>query len=1060
MTASADSIGLAGSIRLLLRYAAPKRRAFCVVVLLSLLDAALSAQISLSFKFLIDGAITQRSGKVLALIMIGLSVSIVVVGAAGIWRDRLYGRAAGELSSGMRTRMFRHIQKLSANFYSRMPPADIVSRFSNDLTEVEAAFMSAVPYAILPALDILLSIVLIFMLDWRLAIPALAAFPVAMAGPRWLSSKTSTASYECKKHEAQIVANIQENVSAQALVRAFNLEEFARLYFDTHNRALEKIASRLGYLTLLMERSATFATQLLHVAVLGIGGYLTFRGEMTIGTLAAFQALFGTLAESLGYIAEYMPEIVRASGGMIRIEEILGEKPMVVDKEDTVQLRSFGGAIEFQNVGFGYDANHRNLDGLSLKITHGTSVALVGKSGSGKSTVLSLLMRFYDPVDGAVRIDGLDLRTVSQESLRSKMSMVFQENVLFNATIRENIRMAKPQATDEEIEQAAQKAGLHEFIGNLPDAYDTVLAAGDGRFPAGQRQRVAIARALLREPEILILDDATSALDSGSEAQINETIRHAAQGRTVISATHRLASVIGADRIFLLDKGAVVEEGTHVELLDRDALYAGMWKRQSGFLVSSDGIQAQATPEWLRGVPVLSQIDEATLAKLSTMFTTERYSKGDFIIHEGAIGDKFYILVRGIVEVLKSTPQGFQRLKLLQDGDHFGETSMIMNAPRNASIRALAECTLLVLDRERFLALMERVPTLRWKLREEALIKAFQTEAEAAEALPETAEGKKTARALRHDLFNLINQISGYCEMAAEDLQDGGHSEEAGLARRVHAQAEQVRAGIERAIPAQETITGDRLEVLRGQIHDPLLRLQEAASALQAATAGSNFIQLHQDVAKIVAACQRMGGIISGSAPDSSLEVQGPSVEDAEVIPFQTVEPPETGRKWHLLVVDDNDFGRSLLCRKLERQGYRASGAASGAQALKMIQESEFDLVLLDVMMPDLDGYAVLDRLKQMGRLDRLPVIMTTALDDIKSLTKCLDMGAEDYLTKPYNPLLLRSRLALALERKRARDKDGRAVEQMRAALSEMEERCRSLEARVAANETGEVPPG
>ena len=347
-----------------------------------------------------------------------------------------------------------------------MQSADIVSRFSNDLTEVEGAFVSAIPYAILPVLDILLSIVLIFMLDWRLAIPALAAFPIAMAGPKWLSSRTSVASYERKRHEAQIVANIQENVSANALVRAFNLEKFAQINFDSHNRALEIIVSRLGYLTLLMERSVSFATQLLHVAVLGVGGWLAFRGEMSIGTLAAFQALFGTLAESLGYIAEFLPEIVRASGGMIRIEELLAEKPMVVDRDDTVELPDFRDSIEFQNVALSYDDSQKHLDGLNLKIMRGTSVGLVGSSGSGKSTVMNLLMRFYDPTNGEVAIDGHNLRTVSQESLRSKLSIVFQENIVFNATIRENIGWRGPRP-DQDIEQVAQKAGLHEFIGGL-----------------------------------------------------------------------------------------------------------------------------------------------------------------------------------------------------------------------------------------------------------------------------------------------------------------------------------------------------------------------------------------------------------------------------------------------------------------------------------------------------------------------------------------------------------------------------------------------------------------
>jgi ATP-binding cassette, subfamily B, bacterial len=877
-------IGMAGSLRLLAGYLAPRRRAFQAIVAASLLDAALGAQISLSFKYLIDDAIGQRNGYALGLITIALGISVVVVTAAGVWRDRLYARTGAELAGDLRSRMFRHIQGLSASFHSRSQPADMVARFAADLTEIEEVFMSAVQYGILPGLDVLTSLALIFALDWRLALPAVLAFLLATIGPRWLAPRTSAAAYQVKRMHAQLSANVQENLEAHALVRAFGVEGRRRLYFTVRNRALEHAACTLGFLTQLMERSAGVTTQLLQVAVLGAGGYLAFRGQMSIGTFAAFQSLFTRLADSLGCLAEYLPDVVRATGGLMRIQELFAERPQVADALNASTLPPLQESIEFRNVTFGYSPDQRSLDGLSLRIPRGASAALVGPSGSGKSTILMLLMRFYDPLSGEVLIDGHDLRSVTQESLRRNMSIVFQDNFLFSSTIRENILLARPDAAAAEVEESARQAEIHEFIASLPDRYDTVTGASGVRLSGGQRQRLGIARALLRDPEILLLDEVTSALDCANEALINETIDRISRERTVVSVTHRLAAATRCDRIFYIEKGQVMEQGSHAELLARDGKYAGMWKKQSGFVPSADGESVFVTPERLRETPILSTLDDSILADLSRAFTTERYPRDQFVFYEGDVGDRFYILVRGTVEVLKTQPDGkLQRLAVLQDGDHFGDTALILNAPRNASVRTLADCTLLVLSRARFLTLMERVPTLRWQLREEAAIADFRT----------------------------------------QPREDG--SETAG-------------------------------------------------------TAGTD----------------------SG----------------------------------HILVVDDNAAGRDLLCGRLQREGYRVSAAAGGTEALELIHSAGIDLVLLEVIMPGLDGYAVLERLKEGHWLNNLPVIMMTAMDDMQGMARCIELGAEGFITKPFDPKLLRARLTASIAKKRARN----------ATVAQLQEKIRTLE--------------
>ncbi len=697
------------SLRKLLGYLGPQRGRMALVVLASLLDMGLNAQLSVSFKYLIDKAIGEKNERILGLIVLSLAVSVVVVSLAGVWRDRQYSRIVGNLAADLRHRMFEHMQRLSLGYYSRTQAGEILSRFSGDLASVEATVLNGVPWGILPLLDILLSTILIFLLDWRLALVALVSFPLALAGPRLLSGRTASAAVDRRQEEAGLVSAVQENVAAQALVKAFGLERMALSKFEQQNGRLRGASSRLGFLMLVMERSAGFSTQILQVAVMGAGGYLVFRGQMTVGTFAAFQSLFVTLANSIGYVAQYLPQLSQAGGSMLRIEELLSEAPQVEDAGTALNLPVMRRGIELRDVTFSYNGQRKNLDGVSLRIPRGSSVAFVGPSGSGKSTILSLVMRFYDPAKGSVSIDGFDLKQVTQESLRAQTAVVFQENFLFETSIRENIRTARPSATDAEIETAARAAGIHDVISALPEGYDTSAGQGGKRFSGGQRQRLAIARALVRNPEILVLDEATSALDGASETLINETIARASAGRTVLSVTHRLGPVTTMDRIFFLDGGRVLEEGTHAELLARNGGYARLWQKQSGFVVTPAGDRAQVTPARLRDIAILSAVEEQTLAEIARSFLTELFPAGRTIVHEGDIGDKFYILVRGTVEVLKAGA----RVAVLDDGDYFGEMALLTDARRNASVRTIAECTCLVLAREHFHALMERAPNLR-----------------------------------------------------------------------------------------------------------------------------------------------------------------------------------------------------------------------------------------------------------------------------------------------------------------------------------------------------------
>jgi ATP-binding cassette subfamily B protein len=698
-------------VRLIIASFAKYKKQTSLLLLALLVELAYETFMPLSFKFIVDLAIIPHHYSLLVFILCLMVFLALASVAIGIYRDRMFAGLGTKIVTNFYKMMYDKLQHLSTDFYHRVKGGDIVSRFNNDLISIDT-FIMLVPYAILSIFGLILNIGVLFVLQWKLALLALVGLPLCLIGPKLFGPKAYDASYKLKDEQANLATAVQENVSAQPVVKAFGLQNLLIGRFNDRMSNYSRISTQSNFSNFLIDRTTNMGTMILNLMTICTGSMLAFFGHLSIGSLLAFSAILLNLSYLVAAITWLAPQFLQASAGMQRVRELLEEQPSVADEEPAGVLSHFQHEIEFRNVTFAYTPEQRSLNGVSLTIPKGTYAAFVGASGSGKSTVINLLMRFYDPQEGMVLYDGMNIRQVTQHSLRSQIGIVFQESFLFHSTIRENILFGKPEASNEEVIAAARAAEIHDFIMSLPDGYDTDVGERGGRLSGGQRQRVAIARAIIRDPAILILDEATSALDPATEAAINMTLKRITAMRTVVSVTHRLASAEHADCIYVLHKGEIAEQGTHQQLMNiQDGHYKQSLQKQTGFQISGDGYHAEVRAERLKMFPIFSEMDADFLEGISHFFATEAYAKDRTIIHEGDPGDKFYVIVRGKVEVLKVDANGINhRVAVLSDGDFFGELALLHNIPRTATIHTLTPVVFITLQRDFFQSLINQAP--------------------------------------------------------------------------------------------------------------------------------------------------------------------------------------------------------------------------------------------------------------------------------------------------------------------------------------------------------------
>jgi len=535
----------------------------------------------LSLKYLIDDALGEEDFQALYKILGVLAVAGIFTSVVAVWYERWDARLAACIISDVRKRLFEHVQDLPAAYFGRTKRGEILSRFSVDLSAFEGSVKTFANSAALPFLELIAGIILMVFLNWQLAAVALLVFPITLIGPRILTPKAVQANYEQKLNESALLGMVQENVAAQAVIKAFSLQRRMFGFFSFRNDETRNKIASAAFLSTMVERTVTISVLMLHLVVLAIGAYLATKGQITIGTFVTFESAFWEVSYNIAHVMHFVPVSISSAAAIRHMQELLDEPTRGADRPGAPDLPRITHDITFDRVTFQYEGSETPvLDNLSLKLDVGKSIAIVGPSGSGKSTLLNLILRLYVPDEGRVAIDGVDVRRVTLDSLRRSMAVVFQENMLFNMSIRENIRLGKEGATDAEVEEAAKKAEIHRYIMSLPQKYDTPVGERGDTLSGGQRQRIAIARAIIRNPSVLLLDEATSALDQTTEAAINRTLLKVAKGRTMIWSTHRLTSVVEMDEIIVISGGRAIERGSHAELLAKNGTYRKLWNDQ------------------------------------------------------------------------------------------------------------------------------------------------------------------------------------------------------------------------------------------------------------------------------------------------------------------------------------------------------------------------------------------------------------------------------------------------------------------------------------------------
>jgi ATP-binding cassette subfamily B protein len=530
----------------------------------------------LMVKNAVDRGVLQRDhGALLVWLGFLLAVGLLEM-TAGAIRHVYAIRNRSRSDARVRDAIFAHALRLDASYHDRVGPGELMSRASSDSEHV-ARMMDSIGHTIGYVLTVVAVAIVLLVIDWQLALLVLIPLPlISLAG--WVYSRRYHARTERLQESWGAAATlVEETIAGIRVVKGIGAGRPLAGEFRERSRAIVDRAIDIAKLDAVFMPTVEFLPLLGLLGVFWLGGRRVIAGDLTIGSFLAFNAYIAYLVWPLRVLGQRVTTLQKAVGASARIMEVLEAEPQLVEPRHPIKLEQpVRGDVRLAGVRFGHEDGHSVLDGLDLHVAPGESLALVGPTGSGKSTIAGLLARLYDPDDGAVLLDGHNVRDLRLSDVRHAVALVFEETFLFTDTVKENIRFARPDASDEDVERAARLAGAAGFIPDLPDGYDTVLGERGFSLSGGQRQRVAIARAILADPAVLVLDDATSAVDATKEHEIRSALRTVMEGRTTLVIAHRPATIALADRVALLDGGRIVEQGTHGDLLRGSARYRAL----------------------------------------------------------------------------------------------------------------------------------------------------------------------------------------------------------------------------------------------------------------------------------------------------------------------------------------------------------------------------------------------------------------------------------------------------------------------------------------------------
>jgi len=590
-----------GTVKRIFSFAKPYQVSIYVYLATVVVDAALIVATPLLLKKLIDDGVIPKDSSVVTQLAFFVAL-IAVADAAFNMLGRYFSSRIGEgLIYDLRSLVFAHVQKQSIAFFTRTQTGALISRINSDVIGAQQAFTSTLSGLVSNVVSLLLVGITMLILSWQITIFSLLMLPLFLIPTKWVGRRLQSLTRESFTLNSEMSSTMTErfNVSGAMLVSLYGQPLREEAGFRVRARRVADIGIKTAMLNRLFFIALTSVAAIATAIAYGIGGHLAINGGLTVGTLLAITALLARLYGPLTALSNVRIDVMTSLVSFERVFEVLDLEPMVKDRSGAIALKSSKGKIEFKNVDFSYpNAQEISLaslesvakaetvtsgivlKGLTFTVEPGTTTALVGPSGAGKTTISALIPRLYDVTGGSIKIDGNDIRDVTLESLRNSIGVVMQDAHLFHETIVENLRYAKQDATQDQMQSACEAAQIWDLIKSLPNGFETMVGERGHRLSGGEKQRLAIARLLLKSPSIVILDEATAHLDSENEQLVHAALSHALKGRTSIVIAHRLSTVREADQILVLDKGVIVEQGKHDELIARGGLYSELYNRQ------------------------------------------------------------------------------------------------------------------------------------------------------------------------------------------------------------------------------------------------------------------------------------------------------------------------------------------------------------------------------------------------------------------------------------------------------------------------------------------------